>query len=107
MVPLFSTMLVNHSGSGERKPLAYLEPAAVQLCQLLNRDDHWAALAVVVDNLLALKTLGARTWRTLSGSGSGEKLSRKPPRRRNKSCCRRIVCTVGKKTGEPSRVFCV
>jgi ATP-dependent Zn protease len=41
----------------ERKRLAYLEHVAVELHRLLSRDDHWAALAAIVDNLLAHETL--------------------------------------------------
>jgi ATP-dependent Zn protease len=41
----------------ERKRLAYLEQTAAQVHRLLHRDDHWAALAAVVDNLLAHETL--------------------------------------------------
>jgi ATP-dependent Zn protease len=41
----------------ERKRLAYLEQTTAQLYRLLNRDDHWAALAAIVDNLLAHETL--------------------------------------------------
>jgi ATP-dependent Zn protease len=41
----------------ERKRLAYLEERTVHLYRLLDRDDHWAALAAIVDNLLAHETL--------------------------------------------------
>ena len=41
----------------ERKRLAYLEQTAVQLYQLLDREVHWAALAAIVDSLLAHETL--------------------------------------------------
>ena len=41
----------------ERKRLAYLEQTTTQLYRLLHRDDHWAALAAIVDNLLAHETL--------------------------------------------------
>ncbi len=41
----------------ERKRLAYLEQTAVQLHRLLDREDHWAAIAAIVDNLLAHETL--------------------------------------------------
>jgi ATP-dependent Zn protease len=41
----------------ERNRLAYLEETAVQLHRLLSQDDHWAALAAIVDNLLAHETL--------------------------------------------------
>ncbi|MEX1041509.1 MAG: hypothetical protein WDZ51_12805 [Pirellulaceae bacterium] len=40
-----------------RKRLNYLEQRTVQIYRLLERDDHWAALAAVVDNLLAHETL--------------------------------------------------
>lgn len=43
--------------SSERKRLDYLEKTTMQLYRLLSRDDHWAALAAVVDNLLAHETL--------------------------------------------------
>ena len=41
----------------ERKRLAYLEQTTVQLYRLLDHDEHWAALAAIVDNLLAHETL--------------------------------------------------
>ena len=41
----------------EPKRLAQLELTSVQLYRLLERDDHWAALAAIVDNLLAHETL--------------------------------------------------
>ncbi|MDG2224094.1 MAG: hypothetical protein P8L85_22120 [Rubripirellula sp.] len=41
----------------ERKRLIYLERTSVRLYKLLDREDHWAALAAVVDNLLAHETL--------------------------------------------------
>lgn len=41
----------------ERKRLAYLEQTTVQLYAFLNRNDHWSALAAVVDNLLAHERL--------------------------------------------------
>jgi len=41
----------------ERKRLAHLEQATAQLYRLLDRDDHWAALGAIVDNLLAHETL--------------------------------------------------
>ncbi len=41
----------------ERKRLAYLERATVTLYRMLDREDHWAALAAIVDNLLAHETL--------------------------------------------------
>ncbi|WP_425618949.1 hypothetical protein NA78x_002670 [Anatilimnocola sp. NA78] len=37
----------------EAKRMKYLEQVSIQLHRLLSRDDHWAALAAVVDNLLA------------------------------------------------------
>lgn len=40
-----------------RQRLTYLEQRSIQLYRLLERDDHWAALAAVVDNLLAHETL--------------------------------------------------
>ena len=41
----------------ERKRLAYLEQTTTELYQLLDREDYWAALAAIVDNLLAHETL--------------------------------------------------
>lgn len=41
----------------ERKRLAFLEQTTGQLYRLLDREDHWAALAAIVDNLLAHETL--------------------------------------------------
>ena len=41
----------------ERKRLAYLEDTSIQLYRLMDRSDNWAALAAVVDNLLAHETL--------------------------------------------------
>ncbi len=41
----------------ERQRLAYLERQTAELYRVLNRDEHWAALAVIVDNLLAHETL--------------------------------------------------
>ncbi len=41
----------------ERKRLAYLEQVTRSLYQLLNQDDHWAALAAIVDHLIAHETL--------------------------------------------------
>ena len=41
----------------ERKRLAFLEQTTRELYRLLDREDHWAALAAVVDNLLAHETL--------------------------------------------------
>jgi len=43
--------------SDQRKRLAYLEQATVQLYQLLSRDDCWAAVAAIVDELSAHETL--------------------------------------------------
>ena len=43
--------------SAERRRLAYLEQTAVRLYRLLDQEDHWAALAAVVDNLVAHETL--------------------------------------------------
>ena len=37
--------------------MAYLEQTTIQLCQTMRRDDHWAALAAIVDHLLAHETL--------------------------------------------------
>jgi len=37
--------------------MAYLEQQTVMLYRLLHRDEHWAALAAVVDHLLAHETL--------------------------------------------------
>ncbi len=41
----------------ERKRLAYLEQTTRQLYRLLSQDANWAAIAAVVDNLLAHETL--------------------------------------------------
>ena len=41
----------------ERKRLQHLEQVAVELYRLLSEDRHWAALAAVVDNLLAHETM--------------------------------------------------
>ena len=41
----------------DQKRLAYLEQTTSQLCRLLERQDHWAALAAIADNLLAHETL--------------------------------------------------
>lgn len=43
--------------AAERKRLAYLEQATARLYRLLDQDAHWAALAAIVDNLLAHETL--------------------------------------------------
>jgi ATP-dependent Zn protease len=42
---------------GQRPRLAFLERTAASLYRLLDRDDHWAALAAIVDHLLAHETL--------------------------------------------------
>ncbi len=41
----------------ERKRLAYLESQTFELYQRLYRDEHWAALAAIVDDLLAHERL--------------------------------------------------
>ena len=41
----------------EPKRLVYLEQATVKLYRLLQRDECWAAVAAIVDNLLAHETL--------------------------------------------------
>ena len=41
----------------ERTRLTYLEQATVKLHRLLEQDQYWAALAAIVDNLLAHETL--------------------------------------------------
>lgn len=41
----------------ERKRLRYLEEVSIQLYHRLKRDDLWAALAALADNLLAHETL--------------------------------------------------
>lgn len=43
----------------ERQRLALLEEASRQLHQLLSRDDSWAAIAALADNLLAYEILEA------------------------------------------------
>jgi ATP-dependent Zn protease len=39
--------------AGQRQQLAYLERMTAELYSLIERDDHWAAVAAVADNLLA------------------------------------------------------
>jgi len=46
-----------HLIRNERRRLIYLEQVSRQMYQLLQQDRHWAALAAVVDNLLAHETL--------------------------------------------------
>ncbi len=41
----------------EKKRLAYLEQTAARLYRLFERENYWAALAAIVDNLLAHETL--------------------------------------------------
>lgn len=41
----------------ERKRLRFLEQQTVQVYRLLDREDSWAGLAAIVDNLLAHETL--------------------------------------------------
>ena len=41
----------------QRKRLAYLEQVTLKLHRLLQQDEHWAALAAIVDNLLAHQRL--------------------------------------------------
>ena len=41
----------------EQKRLAYLERMSVKLHQFLDKETHWAALAAIVDSLLAHETL--------------------------------------------------
>ncbi len=41
----------------ERRRMTYLEQTTLQLYQMIGRDDHWAALAAIVDHLLAHDTL--------------------------------------------------
>ena len=43
--------------ASEPKRLAYLEQVTVKLHRFLDREGHWAALAAIVDNLLAHETL--------------------------------------------------
>lgn len=43
--------------ASQRERLAYLERTSIRLYRLLNRDDHWAALAAIVDHLVAHETL--------------------------------------------------
>lgn len=47
-----SRFLANH-----QKRVAYLEAATRQVYQLLDQENHWAALAAIADNLLAHETL--------------------------------------------------
>ena len=53
--------------SSERKRLAYLEQTTARLYRLLEREDHWAALAAIVDNLLAHETLEAEEVEDIVG----------------------------------------
>ena len=41
----------------QRRRLAYLEKMTAQLYRSLNRDEHWAALAAITDELLAHETI--------------------------------------------------
>ena len=41
----------------QRQRLAYLEQTTARVYRLLDREDYWAALAAIVDNLLAHETL--------------------------------------------------
>ena len=41
----------------ERRRLVYLEQQTASLYKTMKRDDHWAALAAIVDSLLAHETL--------------------------------------------------
>lgn len=41
----------------DRKRMTYLEQTTVKLYRLLDREDHWSALAAIADNLLAHQTL--------------------------------------------------
>ncbi len=41
----------------KRQRLTYLEQATLKLYRLLQQDEYWAALAAIVDNLLAHETL--------------------------------------------------
>ena len=41
----------------QKQRLAYLEQATAQLYRTLNRDEHWAALAAITDELLAHETI--------------------------------------------------
>jgi ATP-dependent Zn protease len=41
----------------EKSVLAYLEKMTAQLYRTLNRDEHWAALAAITDELLAHETI--------------------------------------------------
>jgi serine/threonine protein kinase len=43
--------------ASEKHRLAYLEQITLQLYQTMSRDDYWAALAAIVDHLLAHETL--------------------------------------------------
>ena len=48
-----AALLIPH----ERKRLAYLEQTTARLYRLLDQERHWAALAAIVDNLLAHELL--------------------------------------------------
>ena len=41
----------------EKRRLKYLEQVTTQLYQTIDREDHWAALAAIADNLIAHETL--------------------------------------------------
>lgn len=41
----------------EQKRLKYLEEVSIELYRLISQDHHWAALAAIVDHLLAHETL--------------------------------------------------
>ena len=43
--------------ANEKRRMTYLEQTTIQLYQTMRRDDYWAALAAIVDNLLAHETL--------------------------------------------------
>jgi ATP-dependent Zn protease len=47
----------------QRQRLAFLEEAARQLHQLLSHEEHWTAIAMLADNLLAHETLEAEEIR--------------------------------------------
>lgn len=49
----------------ERKRLVFLEEATRQIYQLLRRDEHWTAIAMLADNLLAHETLEAEDVREI------------------------------------------
>ncbi|MBC8350842.1 MAG: hypothetical protein H8E66_02580 [Planctomycetes bacterium] len=53
----------------ERTRLAFLEQASAEMYRLFKRDDNWAALAAIVDELLAHETLEGEIVHDIVGNG--------------------------------------